>query len=137
MPRPWVLVEVTGNAATGYSFNACNTGKTPAKIIWMEPFIPGYEVPIGQHLPPTPTYNFGYSEDGRLVNAVWIAPKSIQRIGIFDSFAAFPPHARLFVYSAIKYQNTFDSRIHETRFCYRISGGTIALDGPPGYNECT
>ncbi|MBB5331384.1 hypothetical protein [Tunturiibacter gelidoferens] len=134
MQRPWLLIKAT-HKGMGYAFTAHNTGNSPAVITWRDPFIPGYDIKTGESLPPTPTYGYGFSEGGELVHALWVAPGETEEIGIFDSFAAFRPDARIFVFSAIKYGNTYDDTIHESRFCYRISEGTIALDGPPGYND--
>ncbi len=134
--RPWLLVRASYNGM-GYTFTAHNTGKSPAIITWRDPLIPARHVPVGEHLPPQPSYGYGFAEGGELVNAIWVEPGGSEIIGIFDSFAAFPISARLMVFSALKYRNTHDSVIHESRFCYRISDGTIALDGPPAYNRYT
>lgn len=134
--RPWLLVKPTYNGR-GYTFTAHNTGKSPAIITWRDPSIPGYHVPIGESLPPVPSYGYGFAEGGELLHAFWVEPGGTEEIGIFDSFEAFPQDARLLVYSAIRYRNTYDKDIHESRFCYRISQGLIALDGPYGYNNYT
>ena len=146
--RPWILIEYSGNTISGFVFTAVNTGKSPAKITWLDPFIPAKLVPIGEVLPTPPPYGYGFFEGGELVNAIWVAPGGKEHIGVFDSFEAFPGwdpalggysggHERLFIFSAIKYQNPFDDRIHETRFSYRLGSKKLFLDGTRGYNQHT
>jgi hypothetical protein len=143
--RPWLLVEVTGSSF-GFSFNVRNGGNTPAKIVWLDPLIASLMMTNGNELPSVPPYGYGFYENGVLVNAAWVAPGGIKHIGTFDSFEAHPGFdvdtreyegGRLFIYSAIKYRNSFDERVHETRFCYRYGGGELYMDGPVGYNEVT
>ena len=146
--RPWLLVEYV-REGVGFAFYVRNTGNSPAKITWMDPLIYAMVVPlVGGELPPEPPYGFGFKEGGTLVNAVWVAPGAKKFVGIFDSFAAFEGfddefggydggRSRLFIFSAIRYKNTFDDREHESRFCYRFGDSQLFLDGPPGYNEYT
>lgn len=82
--RPWLLVSAEWRYEFAQVvFKVRNTGRSPARIIWRDSFLPAH--------------------------------------------------------SAIKYRNTFDNRIHESRFCYRISrgAGVIDMDGPYGYNQNT
>lgn len=134
--RPWLLIKATGDGINQVIFTAHNTGNSPAQIVWRDPFIPGHEVPVNESLPPTPAY-WAFKEGNELVNSIWVEPGGKEHVGIFDSFDAFPMDARLMVYSMVRYRNTFDDTIHESRFCYRISRGIYAMDGPPGYNRNT
>ncbi len=146
--RPWLLVEWEGDLIQGFSFWLRNAGKTPAKVIWLDPLITGQLIAIGSTLPEPPRYGYGFAEGGQLVNARWIAPGGRDQIGLFDSFGVYGKFDgssthfeaglnRLFLYGAIKYADTLTDREHRTHFCYRLGNYQLFLDGPPGYNELT
>lgn len=145
--RPWLLAEA--EIVHGIVLiKACNVGKSPAKVVWRPDMINAKFISLEETLPQSPYYGFGFDEDYTLTNGVWVAPGKPFFIGVFDSFEMFPDYdletggdlngkKYLFVYSAIKYRNPFDDKVHETRFCYKKIGNYLKLDGPPGYNDCT
>ena len=146
--RPFVMVEASGNADS-VTFTAWNRGRSPAKVVYMDPILRTAVVPLRDKLPDAPDYGLAYERaiaGAELVNAEWVAPGASIYAGGFGArgtYSALPEMLKelksgsslLYLYGSIRYKGIAGDQIYESRFCYRLGGGRWVMLGPTGYND--
>ena len=149
--RPFIVVEAKGNV-DHLSLVAINKGRTPARILFINPLLQWDYVPYKESLPPEPNYtgNSVPIKDIENFNLEWILSNGVYQYGSFRSkelIEADPDIAAsikrfdttFYIYSTIRYTGHIDETdIYETRFCYKMTlNGEFILGGPYGYNKNT
>lgn len=148
--RPFLMIEAIGNV-DHMALKVTNKGRSPAKVLYLDPFILPKTVPLGDDLESPPDYGPGYMNckaGAELVNPEWIEPEGHTFAGFYRArteLALFPKmqdevksgSVILWVYGVVVYKGLFGDDTYESIYCYRLGSGNWSMLGPYGYNEYT